>query len=267
MSARPSTRTARLLVGALVLAICSPAHAIEPQDRLRVSWVADGAITGVSLAGWGISELASGALMPPACRWCTPPGFDSSARSALSWSNTAPATLASSVLVVTIPAGFALYDLLSARDVGGIRTSAEDVLVVAEAVAATGLLTQGVKYVVARQRPYAIGAGAPKDPDTRASFWSGHTSLAFAAAAAGGSVAEIRGYAGWPWVYAVGFTAAAGTGYLRLAGDRHWLSDVLAGAAAGTAVGFAVPWLHRGVTSGGVSVSVLPGGLAISGRL
>jgi membrane-associated phospholipid phosphatase len=112
----------------------------------------------------------------------------------------------------------------------------------------------------------ASGAGAPKDPDTRASFWSGHTSLAFAAAAAGGSVAEIRGYAGWPLGPCRRFTAATGTGYLRLAGDRHWLSDVLA-AAAGTAVGFVVPWLHRGVTSGGVSASVLPGGRAISGRL
>ena len=105
--------------------------------------------------------------------------------------------------------------------------------------------------------------------DSRLSFWSGHASIAFSAAAAGGSVAQRRGYAGWPWVYAVGFGAAATTGYLRIAADQHWLTDVLAGAVVGTAVGFAVPWLHRGEGNGNIQAQVLPlpGGFVITGRL
>ena len=43
----------------------------------------------------------------------------------------------------------------------------------------------------------------------------------------------------------IGFTAAAATGYFRMAADKHWLTDVLTGAATGTAVGLLVPWLHR----------------------
>jgi membrane-associated phospholipid phosphatase len=56
----------------------------------------------------------------------------------------------------------------------------------------------------------------------------------------------LRGYAGWPWVYAGGFTAAAAVGYLRMAGDKHWLADVAAAAAIGTASGLLTPLLlHR----------------------
>jgi hypothetical protein len=40
-----------------------------------------------------------------------------------------------------------------------------------------------------------------------------------------------------------GFTSASATGYLRIAADRHYLTDVLVGAAIGGAVGWAVPRL------------------------
>ena len=37
------------------------------------------------------------------------------------------------------------------------------------------------------------------------------------------------------------------TGYLRIASDRHYFTDVMAGAVVGTAVGVGVPFLfHRG---------------------
>ena len=35
-----------------------------------------------------------------------------------------------------------------------------------------------------------------------------------------------------------------GTGILRIAADRHWATDILAGAAIGGLVGYAVPALH-----------------------
>jgi polar amino acid transport system permease protein len=67
--------------------------------------------------------------------------------------------------------------------------------------------------------------------------------------------------------FAVGFPAAAATGYFRMAADKHWLTDVLTGAMTGTAVGFAVPWLHRtrpGATL--LTLSPRPGGAVLSGR-
>jgi membrane-associated phospholipid phosphatase len=115
-------------------------------------------------------------------------------------------------------------------------------------------------------RPFAFygqGTGAPED---HLSFWSGHTTTAFSAAAAAGYVAQMRGYHSWPWVYAVGFTAAGAVSYLRVAGDKHWMTDVVVGAVVGTGVGFLVPWLHQASPQMGLRVMPHPGGLAVSGR-
>ena len=45
-------------------------------------------------------------------------------------------------------------------------------------------------------------------------------------------------------MWAAGLTLATLTGYLREAADKHYLSDVLTGAAVGAAVGWAIPYLH-----------------------
>jgi membrane-associated phospholipid phosphatase len=53
-----------------------------------------------------------------------------------------------------------------------------------------------------------------------------------------------------------------------MAADKHWLTDVLTGAATGTAVGLAVPWLHRKRPGGrALRLSIVPGGLAVAGEL
>jgi membrane-associated phospholipid phosphatase len=258
----------------LLLSLAGPASAYpdsgEPPaasaSTLQVDWLVDGAVTGGALVAWGALELAKDSLTPATCRWCTAPGLDADVRRALAWSSPGAAKTASDLLLFAVPAGFAGYDLLAARDAGGLRRSAEDVLVVAEAVALTGVVSDAAKYAFARQRPYAVGRTL--DAESRNSFWSEHTSLTFAAAAAGGSVARLRGYPGWGWVYGVGFGAATATAYFRLAADQHWFTDVVAGAAAGSAIGFLVPWLHsRTALPGAVSVMVLPSRVVVAGEL
>lgn len=61
------------------------------------------------------------------------------------------------------------------------------------------------------------------------SFPSGHTATAFAAA-------EFLRKEYWkvsPWYGIAGYAAAATTGYLRMYNNKHWLSDVVAGAGIG----------------------------------
>jgi membrane-associated phospholipid phosphatase len=60
-------------------------------------------------------------------------------------------------------------------------------------------------------------------------------------------------------------TLASAVGYLRVAGDQHWATDVLAGAAVGGLVGWAVPWVFHRVRRPGARVTVLPapGGFAV----
>jgi membrane-associated phospholipid phosphatase len=116
-----------------------------------------------------------------------------------------------------------------------------------------GGLTYLTKNLVARTRPYVYN----DDPDipldlklsrtSGRSFFSGHTSSAFASMVFMASVFErlypdsdARG-----WVWGGCLTAAATTGYLRYAAGRHYPTDILVGAAAGAFLGYLVPALHE----------------------
>jgi membrane-associated phospholipid phosphatase len=78
-----------------------------------------------------------------------------------------------------------------------------------------------LKYAVGRERP---------NGENNQSFPSGHTSNAFAMAAA------LDGHYGKK-VTIPAYALAAAVGYARLRDGVHWLSDVLAGAALGYIVG------------------------------
>jgi membrane-associated phospholipid phosphatase len=235
-------------------------------SALKVNWVVDGLVTGVSLTVWILPEFLKGTLVPPDPRWYTPPGADVTVRNALVWSDPKPAALTSDILVAAVPLGLGLWVALDANAAGGVRTMAEDLLVITEAMAVAGALTSITRYSTVRIRPdayYGEGTGTPED---RLSFWSGHTTTAFSAAAAAGYVAQVRGYASWPWIYAVGFTAAGAVSYFRVAGDKHWMTDVVVGAVVGTGIGFFVPWLHRSNPELSLRMVPHPQGLAVSGR-
>lgn len=122
-----------------------------------------------------------------------------------------------------------------------------------ETYALQGGLTYLAKNLFSRTRPYVYN----NDPDiplalklektSRRSFYSGHTSSAFASMVFLASVFErlypessARG-----WVWGGCLTAAATTGYLRYAAGRHYPTDILVGAAMGAFVGYLVPSLHE----------------------
>lgn len=70
-------------------------------------------------------------------------------------------------------------------------------------------------------------------PDNRdyRSFPSGHTSEAFASA----ELMRIEFKESNPWLSYAGYLMAGATGYLRMYNNKHWISDVLAGAGIGIA--------------------------------
>jgi len=78
------------------------------------------------------------------------------------------------------------------------------------------------------------------------SFPSGHSSTAFAAAAAYLSVMQRRGIAGrQAQETALLFATATTTAVLRVVAKKHFPTDVVAGAVLGTAIGWMVPQMHR----------------------
>jgi len=265
-------RTATALALAGCLAAPGRATAGDGEEYALEHHPGDLAVLGASTAAWLGLEVAKDTLAPPACRWCTTNAFDDWARARLLWSDPARAARASDVAIVAMPTAAVAYAVLAARSGPGATEGWWDAVAIGEAVALTGTLTSAVKYAVGRERPYAIhgnyeAAGQEPGAEDHLSFWSGHTSMAFSIAAATGTVASLRGRDHAAWVWAVGMTAATAVGWLRVAGDRHHLTDVLAGAAVGTAMGVAVPrFLHGRVEGpGGSQLSLVPVPLGIAG--
>jgi membrane-associated phospholipid phosphatase len=76
------------------------------------------------------------------------------------------------------------------------------------------------------------------DASDELSFPSGHTATAFTNA----SVLFYEYKDANIWYASSGYLFAAATGFLRIANNKHFTSDVLAGAGIGTAVGLAVSY-------------------------
>ena len=111
-------------------------------------------------------------------------------------------------------------------------------------------LKEWTKLLVYRARPYMYFDDYPEDKleegDWNCSFPSGHTTLSFAGAAFT-TMVFCQCFPNSNWKYAVAgasFGMAAATAVLRMASGNHFFTDVLVGALIGSAVGFAVPYLH-----------------------
>ena len=76
----------------------------------------------------------------------------------------------------------------------------------------------------------AVDEGRPTDISNN-SFPSGHTAMAFC----GAEMLRLEYSDVSPLIPVAGYIVASFTGVMRIYNDRHWLNDVLAGAAIGIA--------------------------------
>lgn len=186
------------------------------------------------------------AITPQTCRWCEPGRIDAGARDRLKWSDVRLANSLSNVTgYVASPVYATGLLVLTTYDDADLRRWYDDTVPVLQAGILTGVVNQLVKVIAGRRRPFATFGGevirAKNDFNT--SFFSGHTALAFAMATSSGTVATLRGYRTAPALWAGGLVLAGATGYLRIASDAHYLSDVVVGGLVGAAIGVAVPLL------------------------
>ena len=119
----------------------------------------------------------------------------------------------------------------------------------------TVLLANGiqrtVKNIVRRTPPLVYNPAAPLAEklgrNARQSFFSGHTTTAFATAVFTGEVfrhyfpdSKLK-----PVVWAGSLGLATATSVLRYKAGKHYPTDLLAGAAFGSLVGWGIPKLHE----------------------
>lgn len=125
-----------------------------------------------------------------------------------------------------------------------------DFAVIAEAWLVNGAINQLVKLAAPRPRPLLydrpLSDPLQRKPDNYLSFYSSHTSSAFAIGIAYAQTYAYRhpGNVARYWMYAAAIAAGSGIGLTRIFAGKHFPSDVLVGAAAGTAIGWLIPWLH-----------------------
>jgi membrane-associated phospholipid phosphatase len=121
-----------------------------------------------------------------------------------------------------------------------------------EVIAVDMALNQVVKMAVRRPRPFVysptVNPDCLKEGESFVSFYSEHSSLAFAAAAFYTTVYALRHPDRRGRAAAVGgslFGLATMTAMLRVVAGKHFPSDVIAGALIGTGIGAGIPLLHR----------------------
>jgi len=118
---------------------------------------------------------------------------------------------------------------------------AHGLLLFVEAGVYSALLTQMVKLISARQRPYRyFQTLGPAGAEDNLSFFSGHTSWTAALSATGAFIIGRR----YPAFKAAGYGFAVlitlFAGYLRITSDRHYFTDVVAGGLVGWGVAMMV---------------------------
>ena len=109
---------------------------------------------------------------------------------------------------------------LNAAGIKGKNNFRDRTIIYAMAEMMQSAIVFPVKSLVAENRP---------DGSNRLSFPSGHTACAFVSAEF--LRQEYKDLS--PWYGIAGYAAAAGTGFLRMYNNKHWLSDVVAGAGIG----------------------------------
>jgi len=112
-------------------------------------------------------------------------------------------------------------------------------------------LTSLTKELFKRKRPFVFNPNAPMHKklgrDATSSYFSGHASASAAA-----SFMTAKMFADYypnskykPYIWTGAALLPAITGFLRVRGGKHYLSDVLTGYAVGALVGVMVPQLHK----------------------
>jgi membrane-associated phospholipid phosphatase len=229
-------------VGLLLWLPARPAPAQTAQAvRYRVSW-----LDAASVSAGGILYFTPSALgLPhsgPSCAPCDPatlPGID---RWALRPVSNA-ADVGSDVALAAVVGWTALAGL------GGLPAAQwqGNLVTFANTASWTAATTEWLKVLVRRKRPVLYtsdAAAAATVRDNQLSMPGGHAALAFAAATSYLVVSGREHLAHRKRNVLLLYAGAVGVGALRVAAGQHFPTDIIAGAALGSGIGWLVPTIH-----------------------
>jgi len=200
-------------------------------------------VNKVDLVVWG---TAAGSLLYLAPKWGSSRSADERVEQGLNRSNLQADDFLHGLTHVGDPevlfgVTIAGYGLGRWRDWPGLRRGS---LHVFEGLADAGIAAEAISILAGRRRPVDqpshgpfLGPRGYFSDSNNGSFVSGHAAMTFAAATI------ISHESGTYWVGIPAYVVAGGVSYSRIYVARHWLSDVIGGAALGYSVGILVE--HR----------------------
>ncbi len=232
----------------LSLWLCST-EMLHAQSPYRTSWEKDGVLLGAGCVSSAIGLVLYESVSAP-----TPMEIDqlSSAsvnsfdRSAIRHYSESAAT-ASNVLYGAASAA----PLLLFTDAGMRRDWRTIMLMYIETWSFMGGTSTLSKGLIERYRPYAYNPDVSREQkltaDAKKSFFSNHTTTAFASAVFLSTVySDYHPNSGWkPYIWGSSLFMASVVGYLRYEAGEHFPTDILTGAVVGSAIGYMIPWMHR----------------------
>jgi membrane-associated phospholipid phosphatase len=153
---------------------------------------------------------------------------------------------------VAAPMALSAWDAYrgSGTESGGWKVFLTEAAVYSEAMLFSSSLNLLVRSTQVHPRPLLYGSDAPQEQldkgEASGSFYSGHANGAFAAATYLAYTYPLRHpefkHGGWLWGGSL--AVAATVAGLRVAAGKHFPSDVVVGAAAGSFFGWAFPRMH-----------------------
>jgi len=236
-------------VRAILLVLCPPAffttaglsQSLPAESRYSAGW-AD--VAAVSAAG--VTTLVPKLLLlprgAPSCAPCNPAGLPGIDRWVVG-ANSSVARRGSDLLLIGInglAAGLVAVDRSPGQTRGNLA-------VLVNSVGWTAASTEWLKVLVHRKRPVLYtGAATAAAPfrNNQQSFPSGHTSVAFAVATSYLAIAQREHLPHRARNATFLFGGAAGIGALRMAGGKHFPTDVIGGAILGSGIGWLVAAVH-----------------------
>jgi undecaprenyl-diphosphatase len=226
---------------------------LQEGQHFTIDPVADGVLIAGSAGFAGLLSLvlSTGEIK------ATPPGPQSNL---LSFDQTAvtqtidPNANTYADIVLYSSLGFAVLDPILSGFRDGWDAALVDVVMYAETLSITEMLTDITKIAVRRPRPIDYVSCPSTGPQTNCSdtnnqlsFFSGHASTVASIGATATYLAFQRSpHSPRPWVtLGVSVLLTGFVSYERVRGGDHFPTDVIAGSMAGAAVGVLVPHLHR----------------------
>jgi membrane-associated phospholipid phosphatase len=238
----------KILTTASIIILISPSL-ITAQSPYRCDWSTDGWIVGaggaIGISAFFISQSVTPLTVSEIDR-LTPRDVNAFDRAATYHYSKSLSQVSDVLVGLNAAAGMLL--LLDCNIRNDWRTLG--IMSIETALMATAL-PMLIKGQVQRIRPYVYNPDVPLNIKTRkeakGSFFSGHSTVAFASAVFISSVySDYFPHSKWKTSIWTGSLLLASTiGFLRFESGKHFPTDILTGALVGSTIGYVIPVLHR----------------------